>query len=272
VPVLYNNELIGIIDSEHPEKNFFTQRHLNLLTTIATLTANKLQEIKTDAMLNQQQQAIEAVKTKLAETELAALRSQMNPHFIFNSLNSINSFIIDNDTLQASAYLTKFSRLIRLILDNSKNELISLRRELETLQLYLMMESVRFKNKFSWHININDEVDDEQITLPPTTLQPFVENAIWHGIMHLHTEGVLKIDIDYATDGRLLIAISDNGIGREKSALTKSKTNTNKSYGIAITKERLLQLHPLNEVIITDNYTADNIAAGTTVNIYITIT
>jgi LytS/YehU family sensor histidine kinase/ligand-binding sensor domain-containing protein len=269
VPILNNNQLVGIIDAEHPNKNYYTQRHLNLLNTIGTLIANKINEMEINLVLENQEIAIKEVKQKLVETELAALRSQMNPHFIFNSLNSINSFIIENNTKLASEYLTKFSRLIRLILENSKNDLITLDKELETLRLYLLMESIRFKNKFTYKINIEDDVNLEQIKLPPTTLQPFVENAIWHGILHLESEGHLEINIGHSEKNTLLLQIKDNGVGRTKSAILKSKTNANKSYGIAITEQRLLQSNAFNKVEIIDMFSNDNIAKGTIVNIYI---
>jgi LytS/YehU family sensor histidine kinase/ligand-binding sensor domain-containing protein len=269
VPIFNNNQLLGVINAQDPQRNYYTQRHLNLLNTIATFIANKINEMEINVVVENQQIAIKEVKRKLAETELAALRSQMNPHFIFNSLNSINSFIIENNTKLASEYLTKFSRLIRLILENSKNDLINLDKELETLRLYLLMESIRFKNKFTYQINIDDDVNLEQIKLPPTTLQPFVENAIWHGILHLDVEGNLLININYSAKNTLHIQIKDNGVGRSKSAILKSKTNTNKSFGIAITTQRLLQLNAANKVEIIDVLDNENIASGTIVNIYI---
>jgi LytS/YehU family sensor histidine kinase len=211
---------------------------------------------------------MKAGKTKWVEMELAALRNQMNPHFIFNNLNSINSFIVNNDTKLASLYLTKFSRLMRLILDNSRNEEISLHKELETLNLYLTLEAIRFKNKFTYLIHVDDNIDEKQIKLPPTTLQPFVENAIWHGIMHLTTKGALQIDIKFVEVYTLLISIKDNGIGRKQSVLLKSKTHMNKTYGLEMAKERLLQMHSMNRVEVEDNLNANGECVGTTVLIY----
>lgn len=124
------------------------------------------------------------MKHKASELEMQALRAQMNPHFIFNSLNSINMFILENNKLQASEYLSKFSRLVRLILQNSQEAFIPLESELEALQLYLELESLRFENKFEYKIAVDDEVDTTVLKVPPLIIQPYVENAIWHGLMH----------------------------------------------------------------------------------------
>src|SRR4030095_410376 len=117
------------------------------------------------------------------------LRAQMNPHFIFNSLNSINMFILENNKLQASEYLSKFSRLVRLILQNSQKILIPLEKELEALQLYLELEALRFDQSFEYKILMDDEVDTSVLRVPPLIIQPYAENAIWHGLMHKKEKG-----------------------------------------------------------------------------------
>jgi hypothetical protein len=132
---------------------------------------------------------------QLAQAETKALRAQMNPHFIFNSLNSINSFVLDQKHEIASDYLIKFSKLIRLILDNSRSELITIDKELETLKLYVLLESVRFDNKFKCLFEVGEDVNTSTIMIPPMLLQPFVENAIWHGLMQKETEGTIMIEI-----------------------------------------------------------------------------
>lgn len=118
---------------------------------------------------------------------MQALRAQMNPHFIFNCLSSINRFILKNESQAASDYLTKFSRLIRMVLTNSKQDLITLDDELEMLRLYLEMERLRFKYSFDYNISFRNETDPENIFIPPLLLQPFAENAIWHGLMKRRT-------------------------------------------------------------------------------------
>ncbi|HEY6436486.1 MAG TPA: histidine kinase, partial [Ignavibacteriaceae bacterium] len=109
----------------------------------------------------------------------------MNPHFIFNSLNSINAFILENNKLKASEYLSKFSRLVRLILQNSQEPLIPLDKELEALRLYLELEALRFEQKFEYKISVSAEIDTSMVKVPPLIIQPYAENAIWHGLMHL---------------------------------------------------------------------------------------
>jgi hypothetical protein len=179
------------------------------------------------------------LKQQGAELEMQALRAQMNPHFIFNCLNSINRFILKNETEAASDYLTKFSRLIRMVLVNSKNKMITLDDELEMLRLYIDMERLRFKNCFDYKISFLNTVDSDNIYMPPLLLQPFAENAIWHGLMN--KEGHGHLEIAFCMEGYLLICtIEDNGVGREAAARLKSKSATKeKSMGLKITKERL---------------------------------
>ena len=125
---------------------------------------------------------------QLSSVEMNALRAQMNPHFLFNCLNSIDSYIIKNETKMASEYLNKFARLVRLILQNSRSNYVNLKDELEALELYMSMESLRFRHKFEYEISIGESIAIENIEIPPMLIQPFVENAIWHGLMHLGTQ------------------------------------------------------------------------------------
>jgi len=183
------------------------------------------------------------LKEKASQLEMETLRSQMNPHFIFNCLSSINRFILKNKTEEASDYLTKFSRLIRMVLNNSKQSFISLEDELETLRLYLEMERLRFKNSFDYSFTYNNSVDVNNIFIPPLLLQPFAENAIWHGLMHKHEKG--SLNFDFYTEEKLLICIiTDNGVGRERAELLKSKSaEKQKSMGLKITTKRLSLLN-----------------------------
>ena len=210
------------------------------------------------------------LQQQAVKSELETLKLQMNPHFIFNSLNSINSFIVENKTNLASDYLTKFSRLIRLILDNSKNEIITLERELETLKLYLLMESLRFNQSFEYTIHIDDEIDTNEVTMPPMIIQPYVENAIWHGLMHKSHDRKLTIHIKNIENEDIQIDIKDNGVGREKAAELKSKSvNKNKSYGLDITQQRLTNLNKKNTVVIEDLYDKNQTPIGTKVSLKI---
>ena len=177
-----------------------------------------------------------------AELEMQALRAQMNPHFIFNCLSSINGYILKNESEPAADYLTKFSRLIRMVLTNSKKTLIPLEDELEMLRLYLEMERLRFQYSFDYTINLRNEIDVQNIFIPPLLLQPFAENAIWHGLMHKEGSGHLHIELGLE-EKILTCIITDNGIGRYKAAMIKSKSaEKQKSMGLQITAGRLALL------------------------------
>lgn len=180
-----------------------------------------------------------AFNKRIANMELTTLRAQMNPHFLFNSLNSIRYQILTNQKEEADRYLLKFSRLVRLILNNSRQQLIYLKDELEALALYIELESSRFDHKFTYELKIEDSVDIEHLKIPPILIQPFVENAIWHGLMQKSSAGKVMIDIK-KTDKLLIIKVEDDGIGREKAKELKSKTaEKRQSMGIEITGNRL---------------------------------
>ncbi len=218
------------------------------------------------------------LKAKLAENEMIALRAQMNPHFLFNTINSIKRFIIKNETSIAADHLTKFSRLVRLILNNSNSKTIVLKDELEALRLYIDMERMRFDDKFEFEINIDSSVQVDNIEIPPMLLQPFVENAIWHGLMH-KTDGegrvVIKLNV---IDEYLVCTIEDNGIGRKKAAEMKSKSALKKkSLGMELTKRRieLLDQFAQSEVVnleIIDLIDDSGQSGGTKVIVRIPIT
>jgi sensor histidine kinase YesM len=169
---------------------------------------------------------------------MQALRAQMNPHFIFNSLSSINWFIMENDKDTASDYLTRFSRLMRMVL-NAQKPTIPLDDELKMLQLYLDMERLRLDNSFDYSITFTNAIDAGNVSIPPMLLQPFCENAIWHGFKNKEGQGHLNINI--RTEDHLLeCTITDDGIGRKQAALFKKKSSKNDgSMGLGITRERL---------------------------------
>ena len=210
------------------------------------------------------------LKKKIKENETKMLRSQMNPHFLFNSLNSINSYILQNKDEEASYYLTAFSKLMRKILDNSRKENISLKEELETTKLYLDLEAVRMEYKFDYRIQTKD-VDTEEIQIPPLILQPFLENAIWHGINHKDTKGLIDIIIskNKEVDGELFIEIIDDGVGRNFAKMKENKQKTHKSHGLEITSERLLMNDARNSVEIIDLYDKNKKPSGTMVKLKI---
>jgi len=223
------------------------------------LLLQKFENEKTKAELQQQ----------ASELEMQALRSQMNPHFIFNSLNSINRFILQNNKAQASEYLTKFSKLVRLILQNSQASLITLDSELEALELYLDLEALRFEHHFTYKISVPKDMDIEVLKVPPLIIQPYAENAIWHGLMHKEEKGHLEIEV-CQEDDHLFFKITDDGIGRKQAAALASKSATkHKSMGLRITADRIAMLQSSkgkeSPVTINDLVNADGSIAGTEV-------
>jgi LytS/YehU family sensor histidine kinase len=198
----------------------------------------------------------------------------MNPHFIFNCLSSINSFVLENKTDTASDYLTRFSKLIRTVLGNSKRDLISLEDELEMLRLYLEMEMLRFKNAFTYCIEMEKNIDPTEIYIPPLLLQPFAENAIWHGLMHKEGPGRLDIRI-YVKDHILTCVITDDGVGRSFAmSLRGGPAGKRKSMGLQITGQRIDlingdMLDGANSFCIEDLYHKEGEAAGTRVSLKI---
>ena len=177
----------------------------------------------------------------MSELEMKALRAQINPHFIFNCMNSINQMILEKEEQKASSYLTKLSKLIRLILEHVDEPDVTLKDELSMLETYIMLESLRFNGKIDYQLNIGPDIDTENTFLPAMVLQPFVENAIWHGLMPKKEKGAGLITITIEQEkGKLRCLIEDNGVGREKSLQLQQKSVfKRKSLGVKITEERL---------------------------------
>ena len=215
---------------------------------------------------------------QLANVEMNALRAQMNPHFLFNCLNSIDSYIIKNETKKASEYLNKFARLIRLILQNSRSNYVNLKDEIEALDLYMNMESLRFRNKFDYEIKISEELDIEAIDVPPMLIQPYIENAIWHGLMHKRegTKGLVQLKLN-KQNGSLKCIVEDNGIGREKAMEIRARkvTRRKKSMGMRITHDRIQMINKMfdskTSVEIFDLKDNTGQPTGTRVELYIPI-
>ena len=198
---------------------------------------------------------------------MKALRSQMNPHFIFNLLNSIQKYIWENRQEDASEYLTKFARLIRLVLENSLYESVKLTDELASLRLYVEMEQRRNNQKFDYTISVAKNIDTESTLIPPLLLQPYIENAIWHGLSQKDGHGQLDIVIE-KTEENLICRIEDNGIGRAKSAEIKVDGIQKKSLAMNISNQRIEWLkndsNVRSSVEIIDKFDG-NEATGTTV-------
>jgi sensor histidine kinase YesM len=231
-----------------------------------------------------EQREIEQLKLELEKQELnrqmttlrmRALRSQMNPHFLFNSLNAIQECIITNQTDSAVMYLAKFSRLVRLILENSDQQNIPLSREIETLKLYLDVESLRFTHSFKYEIQVQTNIDPVLLNIPPMLVQPYAENAIWHGLLNKKGERILKIIFENDEDS-LFVSIEDNGIGRKKSAAFESPMKKSKtSMGMKLTSERLGVLNEIKPdqafVEIEDLIDSHGKATGTCVKLTLPI-
>lgn len=212
---------------------------------------------------------------QLSKIELRALRAQMNPHFIFNSLNSIQKFIFKKDEYAASQYLTKFSRLIRYILEHSNQDFVSIREEVEMLTYYLELESLRFDKQFDYLFEFEKEVDEGWL-LPSMVVQPHIENAIWHGLMHQEIRGELKIRFNKVEVQRLMITIEDNGIGREAASVLRSKQlYKKKSFGSSLSEQKLKSLSLLNNldysIQIIDLKDEEGNPKGTKVNILLPV-
>lgn len=180
-----------------------------------------------------------SAQKRIVELELKALRSQMNPHFIFNTLNSIQHFIAVSDFRSTNRYLTQFAKLIRMVLNLSEKNVITIQEEIDMLTLYMDLEKMRFDEEFDYIIQIDKNIDTDYDQLPSMLIQPYVENAIWHGLMNKNEKGVIKIALTL-DENYICCTVEDNGIGREKAAEIKAKRNINrKSVGMSITGERL---------------------------------
>jgi len=213
---------------------------------------------------------------KMLTLEQSMLRSQMNPHFLFNSLNSIKLYIINNEKKNAVHYLNKFSKLVRKILEASSLREIPLAEELETVELYMTIENIRFSNEIQFKINIDEGIDPHIVKVPSLILQPFLENALWHGLSSKDGDKSILLHISRRKKGYIDISITDNGVGREVAEkLKQNKVLKRKSVGINITKERLSNFSKdyqnKFEIEIVDLYDKQGAACGTKVILHIPI-
>lgn len=241
VPVINNGRVIGVIDSEHSQKDFYTARHMQILTTIASLLADKIDKMRAEQEVREQEIELITLNRDLATSQLTALRAQMNPHFIFNALNSVQQYILQGNVDEANKYLSKFSRLQREILHHCDQNFITLEKEIDMLQLYLELERLRFNGNFEYEVSLADDIDSNEIRIPPMILQPFVENAIWHGLMPKQEQRHVQVSFSLHTDDLLLCTIRDNGIGRAAAARLKQESGAtpHQSKGLRLVYERL---------------------------------
>ena len=271
VPIIHEGRTIGVIDSEHSRKNFFTQHHVKALSTIAAISANKIAETNAEELARQSEMQLLEIKKLLAESQLMALRAQMNPHFVFNCLNSIQECIVTQKYGDASMYLNKFSKLFRSVLNNSSKIMISLADEIEVLELYLSLEHMRFEKSFDYSIEVEEDMEVDEILVPSMLLQPYVENALWHGLMHKGSNRKLLIQFKKLNEEVFQCMVEDNGIGRKKALQLKELQNNTRrhvSKGMTISQERveLLQLQGQHASLqIIDKYNDAEEPTGTKV-------
>lgn len=239
VPIIHNGELIGIIDSEHHEPGYFKERDIKILTTVATLIGNKLTQIKSDQSLEAKRKEIATINKELAEAQLSALQAQMNPHFIFNALNSIKRMILDGDNEKASRYLSKFALMIRMTLNHTKEVFVTLDENIEYIRAYLDMEQLRFDDSFRYSIYTEETIEAGDTVIPSLMIQPLVENAIWHGLMQV--QGEKKLRIGFTQDHNMITCtIEDNGIGiRHSEELKTTMRPLHKSVGLENLHKRI---------------------------------
>ncbi len=238
VPIKYQGKVIGVIDSEHSEKKFFTSRHLQILTTISSLCANKIVKAKADDEIRMREKQILEIDRNLAEAKLTAFRAQMNPHFIFNCMSAIQECILNNKPDEANDYLSKFSRLMRMVLENSDRNNVAFEKEIEMLQLYLQLESARLKGSFTYQLSIDEKIEQQEMMIPAMVIQPFVENAIWHGL--LNKKGSRKLTVGFKpSEDALICEIEDNGIGRTSAAEISRRRKNHVSRGLKMIEEKL---------------------------------
>jgi len=223
---------------EQLKENEIVTKQLNEELTHLVAERTKEIQIKNKLLREEQQEKLKSeFNQKLIKSELTSLRARINPHFIFNSLNSIKSFIISNDVKKSVSYFSKFAKLLRYSINNSSTEFVNLNDEIEFLKDYVALESLRLSHVFKFIIEVPDHLDIKPIQVPPLIIQPFIENAIRHGLALKKSKGLLKLSIK-TTGKNLEIYVEDNGVGRAASSII-SKSKTHISKGISITTERL---------------------------------
>jgi two-component sensor histidine kinase/tetratricopeptide (TPR) repeat protein len=221
-------------------KELGIKNSLLLLVVITLLLGIGIGFITYKSIQNKKKQTESQLKQKIAETQMEVLRAQMNPHFIFNSLNSIENFMMLNEKRLASDYLNKFTKLVRIILGSSMNELLTVAKDMEALQLYIDLQQLRFNNKFTYQTNIEPQLLAGDYKVPSLIVQPYVENAIEHGIAHSEKNNLSLTISAVLKDDSIIYTIEDNGIGRQQAARYNKQNKPNhKSVGLSITEDRI---------------------------------
>lgn len=279
VPMLASSgAVMGVIDSEHPRTHFYTEQHVLILSTIAALCADKIEKLEAEQRVRAKEVEVLTIGKDLAHSQLTALRSQMNPHFLFNSLNAIQECVVTGEMDAAYDYLSRFSRLLRLVLRHSEHDFISLGEEVEVTELYLSLEALRLRHQFSYDIVVDSSLDVDDVRVPSLLLQPFVENAVWHGLMHKDGDKTLRIAF-HEEDEALVCVVEDNGVGRAEAARIRAKRLAGvgqESVGTRLSRQKLELLQSrygiAAQLIVEDLCSADGSPAGTRVTVTIPAT
>ena len=268
VPIWLDGRVWGVIDAEHPKRYFFRPHHLTVLTKIAALCAKKIRRVETELAYQQAKQQLSDNNRRIAEAKLLALRMQMNPHFVFNSLSAIHKFVLQNDSEQASRYLIRFAQLVRQVLTNTQTDWVSLRDDLTALQNYIELEQLRSDDYFDVLVRIDPGLNADAVQVPPLLIQPYVENAIRYGLLpEQNRRSVLQIDCNQVGN-QLSITITDNSSRRTTSSDGYTQNLTTHSFpGRLIAEERLALVNDLYDVNAqidrTDLILPDGQSAGT---------
>lgn len=242
VPIVHQNRTIGVIDSEHSRRNFFRQRHLETLQRIASICASKISRSMAVEELKKAEEKLLTLNAKITATKFMNLRLQMNPHFLFNALNSIQHLIVAQQTNEAYRYLSVFSRFLRSVLQYADKSVITLEEEIQLLGMYISLEQLGSDKSFHYEIIVHEELEADEVLIPPLIIQPLVENAIWHGLMPREGEKRLTIEFKENADDHLVCVVEDNGIGRKAAAQQEKKKMGQMAYeskSTAIIRERL---------------------------------
>jgi LytS/YehU family sensor histidine kinase len=236
---------------------------------------NRIIQIESEQSLAKKQKELANINQQLAEAQLSALQTQMNPHFIFNSLNSIKGMILANEQQKASRYLSKFAQMIRVTLNQSKEIFTTLYENLQHLENYLLMEKLRFDDSFSYKITVDDSLDKEETLIPTLMIQPLAENAIWHGLML--KEGEKKLLISFSQrDETIFCRIEDNGIGiRHSEELKRVNNPSHQSVGLSNLRHRIKIMNEKYDIgcnlEISDLGMGDEEKTGTSALLYFNI-
>lgn len=274
VPIYYERKVIGVIDTENARKYFYTAEHLAMLEKIAAICSSKIGRSLIEEKARRQELEVQLLHKQLAEFRLVTLKSQMNPHFLFNCLNGIYNCILAEEIDKASEYLSNFAKLLRMVLMHSEKNFISLREEVDLLQHYLRIEALRTSKPFEFNILIDEGINPDEFFVPGMLIQPFLENAIWHGLMNKEGQRKLQIHWRRLKEDVLMCEILDNGIGREQSSRRhgnglRGESHTSKGMSLCMERVELYKalFNTTFNIHVFDLYSEDGLAEGTKVNI-----